>query len=153
MEALIDTTARLISTARSRLRSLPRAQGTEPVKVVTQKALARKLMDAAGAYQEIQKAAKKQYKNQLVRQIRIVSPDATTEQIDQAVQGYSNFNLHQQRCLCVVSLSEPDQRWTHARKPRNPATRPGKDREKSDRVIRAHAGDANLARDPTDFCQ
>jgi syntaxin 1B/2/3 len=94
----VDATGQLIQEARNSLKSLANAPGGDPtVKQIQQKALARKLMDAAREYQTVQQAAKQQYRTQLERQFRIAKPNASSQEVRQAMN--SDVNVFQQQIL------------------------------------------------------
>lgn len=97
----------LIQEARNELKGLTSAPGGDPsIKQVQQKALARKLMDSTREYQSVQQAAKAQYRKQLERQFRIAKPNATREEVKEAIQSGSGGVFQQQ----ILSSRVGDQR-------------------------------------------
>ncbi|KAI9009621.1 t-SNARE, partial [Gaertneriomyces semiglobifer] len=61
-----------------------------------QSGLAQRLMDVAREYQDVQQRSKQRYRQNMERQIRIARPDATREEVEQAVDsnGGSVFSQH-----------------------------------------------------------
>lgn len=97
----------LIQEARNELKGLTGAPGGDPsVKQVQQKALARKLMDCSREYQSVQQAAKAQYQKNLERQFRIAKPNATREEIQEAIKSGGGGVFQQQ----IMSSRVADQR-------------------------------------------
>ncbi|KAJ3218719.1 Plasma membrane t-SNARE, secretory vesicle fusion [Clydaea vesicula] len=77
------------------------------MKLTEQKSLARKLIEVAKEYQNIQQSAKTQYRGQLERQFKIAKPNATREEITEALDNNSGGNVFQQQ---ILSSRVTDQR-------------------------------------------
>lgn len=63
-------------------------------------------MDSTREYQSVQQAAKAQYRKQLERQFRIAKPNATREEVKEAIQSGSGGVFQQQ----ILSSRVGDQR-------------------------------------------
>merc|ERR1719271_1508507 len=61
--------------------------------------LTRKFVDLMGEYQEIQTKYKHKYRDRVERQLRIVKPKATQDEIEQAVEGGEASEIFQQQFL------------------------------------------------------
>lgn len=95
LDAYQNSTAELISELRLRMKQLQHAAETGPSQEVSVKraqhsGLAKKLMDAASAYQEVQSRYKEQYKNRIRREYRVAKPGATEQEIEEAIQANTN---------------------------------------------------------------
>ncbi|KAJ3284485.1 Plasma membrane t-SNARE, secretory vesicle fusion [Borealophlyctis nickersoniae] len=84
--ALVQSTRRQIKQLAS-LRSTN--AGDARVRQTQQKALAKKLMQAAQEYQGVQQNAKSAYRNQMARQYAIARPTASQQEIDNAIDSAS----------------------------------------------------------------
>ncbi|XJO72660.1 hypothetical protein BDV3_003752 [Batrachochytrium dendrobatidis] len=86
-------TSNLIADARRRLQRISnetksmKGGGDSRSRQNQQSVLAQKLMDAAQRYQNIQVTYKQKYRQRMEREIRIARPDATRDQIEQALDS------------------------------------------------------------------
>lgn len=95
LDQTIHDTGLLISEARNEIKALATLPGDISIKQIMQKNLTRKLLDSAREYQIVQQNAKKEYRKQLERQIRIAAPDATNQQIEDAISNGGNVFQNQ----------------------------------------------------------
>ncbi|KAH6579371.1 hypothetical protein BASA61_010297 [Batrachochytrium salamandrivorans] len=85
----------LIADARQRLQRISnetknlRGGGDSRSRQAQQSVLAQKLMDAAQRYQNIQVTYKQKYRQRMEREIRIARPDASPQQVEQALDSRS----------------------------------------------------------------
>jgi syntaxin 1B/2/3 len=80
----------LIQQSRAQIKQLASYQDTDAkLKDTQQKSLAKKLMDVAKEFQNIQRSARSNYKNQMERQYRIARPNASEDEVRQAMENPS----------------------------------------------------------------
>ncbi|KAI8822496.1 t-SNARE [Fimicolochytrium jonesii] len=91
VDGLTGTTTDLIQETRTRIKQLSAipasSQADAQIQARQQKALANKLMTIARDFQNVQQEAKTAYKGQMARQYKIAKPNATQDQIDDALNG------------------------------------------------------------------
>ncbi|KAJ3188312.1 Plasma membrane t-SNARE, secretory vesicle fusion [Gaertneriomyces sp. JEL0708] len=96
-----DATNDLIQSLRSSLKIMAKSTKTAPtadrnIRQQQQSGLAQRLMDVAREYQDVQQRSKQRYRQNMERQIRIARPDATREEVEQAVDSNGGSVFSQQ---------------------------------------------------------
>ncbi|KAJ3041019.1 Plasma membrane t-SNARE, secretory vesicle fusion [Rhizophlyctis rosea] len=93
IDSITDQNNELVQSTRAQIRNLSNIRATNAgdarVRSTQQKALAKKLMEAAQQYQQVQQQAKSAYRQQMTRQYAIARPGASREEIEAAVDGAS----------------------------------------------------------------
>lgn len=92
LDSLVDSTGSLIANTKNLLLQLDStssgpAQIDRQTKYIKQQSLLRKFMDVTREYQSAQSFAKKEYRSQLERQVRIAKPNATNDEINEIVDS------------------------------------------------------------------
>lgn len=97
LEKLIDNTNLTASEVRNKLKEMDvqikktpaKEQATAEFRITTNmhQTLTKKFLDLMKEYQEVQNTYKNKYKERVERQYRIVKPDATSEEIDAALES------------------------------------------------------------------
>ncbi|KAI8921197.1 t-SNARE [Powellomyces hirtus] len=101
VDALQDETGDLIQTLRATVKGMAGATKTAPptdapIRQKQQAALAESLMSVARQYQEAQLKSKQKYRQRMEREIRIARPDASSDEIAQALDSNSGSVFSQQ---------------------------------------------------------
>ncbi|KAI8923115.1 t-SNARE [Entophlyctis helioformis] len=94
LDAVQTETSDMISDARQRLQRLSNEtktmRGPEVnARKAQQSTLAKKLMDVAQTYQNVQVSYKQKYRQRMEREIRIARPDASREDVERALDSHS----------------------------------------------------------------
>ncbi|KAJ3039626.1 Plasma membrane t-SNARE, secretory vesicle fusion [Rhizophlyctis rosea] len=100
IDSTTDRNNDLIQSTRAQIKGLSNIRaannGEARVRTTQQKALAKKLMEAAQQYQQVQQQAKSAYRNQMTRQYAIARPNASREEIEEAIDSGSGQIFQQE---------------------------------------------------------
>ncbi|KAJ3382333.1 Plasma membrane t-SNARE, secretory vesicle fusion [Lobulomyces angularis] len=98
VEKLTSDINLLIDSTRIKIKQIPNA-GKLKVQQEKQKGLANKMIQVAKEYRTVQENAKEDAKKQLSRQYKIVNPNATAEEVKNAVDDNSMDNIFNQQLM------------------------------------------------------
>ncbi|KAI8381514.1 t-SNARE [Radiomyces spectabilis] len=110
LELLVSQTAKLNNEAKKRIKAmelsnarLPSTTGDLPMRKTQHAALKKRFMETIQHYQDIERTYQQKYRQRVERQIRIVKPDATSDEIertldsDEAPQIFAQSLMHSNR--------------------------------------------------------
>ncbi|KAJ3087823.1 Plasma membrane t-SNARE, secretory vesicle fusion [Quaeritorhiza haematococci] len=122
VDRLTNDTNDLIRSCQRSVKSLKQARGGDArVKQTQQQQLARRLMDVARRFQSVQQDAKSQIRRQMERQYRIARPDASPQEVANAIDNAEGPVFQQQIMSSRIGeqrqrLQEVQNRHTDLRK-------------------------------------
>ncbi|KAI9092348.1 t-SNARE [Phlyctochytrium arcticum] len=101
VDAMQDESSDLIQQLRTQIKRITSQtqsapQSDVPIRQQQQQGLAKRLMEVAQDYQKVQSKSKDRYRQRMEREIRIARPDATPQEVEQALDSQSGSVFSQQ---------------------------------------------------------